>query len=110
MKQSDLLKLVSYETGVKYESCRKVLRKITKYLAVALDNEDEFRIGMGTFYIKRRGPKPVQNFKTGGRYMLPETYKVTFTPSNYIKGVLKRKDSNLHSFVSEDIDEDGTED
>jgi nucleoid DNA-binding protein len=92
MKQSDLIKLVSNDVGVKYEVVRRVLRKTTVYLAIALKHNDAFRIGMGTFSLKQRGPKPVRNFKTGETWMLPPAYKVIFTPSNYIKGVLKQKD------------------
>jgi len=110
MKQSDLIKLVSNDVGVKYEVVRRVLRKTTVYLAVALQNDDAFRIGMGTFSLKQRGPKPVRNFKTGETWMLPPAHKVVFTPSNYIKGILKKKDQEQLSFdFQESIHEKDTD-
>jgi nucleoid DNA-binding protein len=93
MKQSDLIKLIANDTGITYETVRKIIRKTTKYIAVAIENNDSVHLGVGTFDTKLRREKPVHNFKTGERYMLPPAHKILFKPSNYLKGILKKKDS-----------------
>lgn len=90
MKQSHLIRLVSNDTGVKYGDVRRILRKVTKYVAVALEQGDDCRMGVGTFTVKQRKAKEVTNFQTRQRYMLPATHLIKFVPSNYLKGTLKK--------------------
>jgi nucleoid DNA-binding protein len=92
MKQSHLIKLIANDTGITYETVRRIVRKITRYIGIALENDDTVTLGFGTFSARVRAGKPVRNFQTGEPYMLPPSHKLKFSPSNYLTSVLKRKD------------------
>lgn len=97
MKQTELIQLISKDTGLRYDAVRKVLRKLTKYMCVALENGEPLRIGIGTFHLKERGPKPVHNFQTGERFTMPPTNKLVYTPSTYVKRTIRRIDMELQT-------------
>ena len=97
MKQSELIQLIAKDTNLRYDAVRKVLRKLTKYMCVALEQGEPLRIGVGTFQLKERGPKPVQDFRKGERYMMGPTNKLIFTPSSYVKSTVKKADITLQT-------------
>lgn len=95
MNQKELIRLLCSDTGIKYEDVRRILRKMTRYIGVAIENNDPINLGFGTLDIKLRGAKEVQNFKTGERFMLPILYKLVYTPSSYIKRSLIKKNATI---------------
>ena len=97
MTQTELIQLISKDTNLRYDAVRKVLRKLTKYTCVALENGEGIRIGLGTFHLKERRPKTVHNFQTGERFLMPPTNKLTFTPSTYVKRTIHRTDVELQA-------------
>jgi len=97
MTQTELIQLISKDTNLRYDAVRKVLRKLTKYTCVALESGEGIRIGLGTFHLKKRGPKSVHNFQTGERFLMPPTNKLTFTPSTYVKRTIHRTDVELQA-------------
>jgi nucleoid DNA-binding protein len=100
--------LIANDTGITYETVRRILRKTTKYIAVAIENGDSVRMGFGTFHTRIRGPKPARDFKTGQAMILPPKYKLTFTPSNYLEGVVSKKNVTLG--IDAAVELDGPED
>jgi nucleoid DNA-binding protein len=101
MKQSELIMLISKDTGVSYDAVRKVLRKLTKYMCVALETKEPLRIGLGTFSLRERGPKPVQNFITGERYVAPPAHTLAYAPSAYVKATVKKLDFILQESIED---------
>jgi len=107
MKQTELIQLISKDTNLRYDAVRKVLRKLTKYMCVAIEQGEPLRIGMGTFHLKVRGPKEVQNFKTGNRFLMGPTNKLVYTPSTYVKATVRKADATLQTGYEAEQKNDG---
>lgn len=97
MTQTELIQLISKDTGLRYDAVRKVLRKLTKYVCVALENGESLRIGIGTFQTKMRKPKEVHNFQTKQRMIMPPSYKLSYIPSSYVKRTMRKIDAELQA-------------
>lgn len=91
MTQSELVQLISIETGYSEDKIRKIVRKMTKYLCVALETDNELKLSIGVFKLKKNDkPKEVHNFETGTRYKVAPKYKAIFEPSKYVKKTINK--------------------
>lgn len=107
MKQEDLITLISKDTNLRYDAVRKVLRKLTKYMCVAIEQDEPVRFGLGTFTLKKCPPKEVQNFLTGKRYLMGPINKIIFSPSAYVKTSIKKADVKLQEEYEAELKNNG---
>ena len=103
MTQTDLIRLIANDSNLRYDAVRKVLRKLTKYVSVALDQGELVRFGLGSFHLKERPPKPVQDFKTNTRYMMGPSTQVIYSPSQYIRTSVKKADAKIQAAYEEEL-------
>jgi len=95
MKQAELIQLIAKDTNLRRDAVRKVLRKLTTYMCVAMENNEPLRIGLGTFELQERGPKQVQDFINHKRYYMAPSNKLVYTPSIYVRTTVKKADLKL---------------
>lgn len=102
MTQADMIKLISEETNLRSGAVREVLRKFTKYFCVSLQNEENIRIGIGVFELRKRPPRPAYDFQKKEKITLPSASYISFRPSTTVQQVLKERDTQLSfSFVDD---------
>jgi nucleoid DNA-binding protein len=68
-----------------------------------MEQGDTIRLGVGSFHMKERGPKPVQDFKTNTRFIMGPTNKVIYTPSAYVKTTVKKADLKLQTLYEAEL-------
>ena len=90
MKQRELIALIAKDANLRYDVVRKVLRKLTLYTCVAIEQGEQIRFGLGTFQLRERPPKQVHNFKTNNRYIMGPTNQIVYFPSAYVKITVKK--------------------
>jgi|ERR1700733_13192020 len=85
MTQNEIIRLVSLETGYSPDKIKKTLRKITKYLCVALETDGELKMSFGNIHLRKSKVKEVQHFGSNTRYKIAPRYKIEIIPSIYVK-------------------------
>lgn len=106
LRQSDVIKLISKKYDIKQEIVRNVLRGMTAFLAVALENNEDVILGIGKFSLKVRKPREVHDFKTNKRYMNNPKHKITFHTSKYLQRITRKKDIQLQAMQEQKEQED----
>jgi len=107
MTQEELIHLIAKDSNLRYDAVRKVLRKLTKYVCVAMDQGETIRFGLGSFHLKERGPKPVHDFKTNTRFIMGPTNKIIYSPSAYIRTTVKKADVKLQEEYEAELQKHG---
>lgn len=96
LQQSDIVKLISHKTHIKDAAVRAVLRQLTIFMAVAMENNQSIQLGMGKFSLQLKRRRQVHDFQTNTRYMSNPNYTIKYTPSSYIKKkVIQKQNTKL---------------
>lgn len=86
LTDSDLIRGVSRETGLKQEDVKKVVRSIESLVHSFLKQGEKVQIqGVGTLDTRVRVARQGRNFKTGELMTVPERRVIKFTPAKALK-------------------------
>ena len=90
MNKTDLIKKLTYETGIQHEAVQLVLESAALLVREAIINGERVVIaGFGSFLPTVRKAKKAQNIRQGRTISIPERRGVKFRPSKFVKESLE---------------------
>lgn len=82
MNKSDLIDILSDETGLDKKNSELIIKSILKSISKSIINGDTVKlIGFGSFSISKRSSRNCRNIKTGKIFLTKDIRLVRFKPS-----------------------------
>ena len=83
MRKTDIARRIHQNAGIPEKEAAELLEGILELLKATLKNGESLAIsGFGTFMVRRKGPRPGRNPRTGEALTIPARRVVSFRPSH----------------------------
>jgi nucleoid DNA-binding protein len=77
--KKDLAKVIAEQRGVPQALAQEIVQRVFDGITATLVHEGRLELrNFGVFEVKRRGPRPARNPRTGEKVLVPERVVVTF--------------------------------
>jgi nucleoid DNA-binding protein len=91
MNNKDFIRELSQRTGFTFEQTQNIVRTIVDYIGETVSEDGPVQLnGFGTFEVKKRAERTMQNPATGQTMLVPPKLVLSFKPSYSIKESLKK--------------------
>lgn len=86
MTKSEIVSEIAREQGIKRDVVLRVVNSLVDHIMMSMRMRDEVRFtGFGKFYVKHFKPHRLMSIRTGEQMVMPESDRIVFKQSNYIK-------------------------
>lgn len=93
MTKADIARSIHQQAGVAETEAADLLERILELLSSTLQQGEPINItGFGKFAVRKKGPRPGRNPRTGQTVIIPARKAVTFRPSSSWKAEVNAAD------------------